>query len=618
MENLFLAVVAICLLPHSLHAADIQLTADPLQLIPVLAPSLTVTCQPGPAVDNYREVYYLQLTKEERGEQQAVASLRAGQAPAQYRCEIEGLGPDGEEVYKSAVVNVTVHPQSEVANLFLKVIVSTLREETEAIQQQTTQVLAATQQLENEIAAKRREPSKSSGGDPCESVPGGGCTQRHGGGPAVQGGEPVAEVPGKRVAFSVTERTEKNYGAGVQVLFETVELNEGNGYNVSTSIFSPPLHGVYFLSSGQLTHDTAAASVRAFSLKTGLLDQHQSPPPCRAPVAGQRDVVEQHLQQRRPSRLDLPTVQCQHHRPAWSSDLVTVVQQLAPPPPPTSSPTRTPSTAWQRASTVTSFSEFDIGTCGEVHHQPQHVRARRDAVGGDAVRGGRQRLQHDPAAASTDLHRGPRHHHSYSHLDPAAVEELPHFMTESLVQLRSTIEDLKSQAASLVNRANSLRVLSQNITQELEQVNQEYRDLANEFVRLQSNAIAVTTVLDKASDVVSDLSYLRPKQKVAFHAAMSTLGATSAELNVPLIFDYVMTNEGQGYDSFTGIFSPPVDGTYLLTASLESGSGMRPSEVSIKVDGRIVQTMQIADDTDYEHSSVTTIVALAAKTKGHV
>lgn len=65
-------------------AADIQLTADPLQLIPVLAPSLTVTCQPGPAVDNYREVYYLQLTKEERGEQQAVASLRAGQAPAQY------------------------------------------------------------------------------------------------------------------------------------------------------------------------------------------------------------------------------------------------------------------------------------------------------------------------------------------------------------------------------------------------------------------------------------------------------------------------------------------------------------------------------------------------------
>ncbi|XP_025111322.1 uncharacterized protein LOC112574452 [Pomacea canaliculata] len=197
MENLFLAVVAICLLPHSLHAADIQLTADPLQLIPVLAPSLTVTCQPGPAVDNYREVYYLQLTKEERGEQQAVASLRAGQAPAQYvadpnmitsgrlvegspstarleisvhnptaqhaglyRCEIEGLGPDGEEVYKSAVVNVTVHPQSEVANLFLKVIVSTLREETEAIQQQTTQVLAATQQLENEIAAKRRELEK--------------------------------------------------------------------------------------------------------------------------------------------------------------------------------------------------------------------------------------------------------------------------------------------------------------------------------------------------------------------------------------------------------------------------------------------------------------------------
>ena len=71
--------------------------------------------------------------------------------------------------------------------------------------------------------------------------------------------------------------------------------------------------------------------------------------------------------------------------------------------------------------------------------------------------------------------------------------------------------------------------------------------------------------------------------KVAFHAAMSQLGARTAVLRTPLVFDHVLTNEGQGYDVTSGVFRAPVAGTYLFTVSVEAGSGNRHSELSIMV-----------------------------------
>ena len=59
--------------------------------------------------------------------------------------------------------------------------------------------------------------------------------------------------------------------------------------------------------------------------------------------------------------------------------------------------------------------------------------------------------------------------------------------------------------------------------------------------------------------------------KVAFQAAMSELGARTAELHTPLIFEHVLTNEGQGYDATSGVFRAPVTGTYLFTVSVEAG-----------------------------------------------
>lgn len=80
-------------------------------------------------------------------------------------------------------------------------------------------------------------------------------------------GDISAEAPSERIAFNAIARTERNYPSGAMVQFETVELNDGDGYSPSTSHFMPPVRGVYFFTSAQLVHDTASASTRGYAIR---------------------------------------------------------------------------------------------------------------------------------------------------------------------------------------------------------------------------------------------------------------------------------------------------------------------------------------------------------------
>ena len=53
----------------------------------------------------------------------------------------------------------------------------------------------------------------------------------------------------------------------MQILLETVKVNEGQGYNVSSSTFRPPVTGVYYFTTAQLAHDTAGTSTRVYSIR---------------------------------------------------------------------------------------------------------------------------------------------------------------------------------------------------------------------------------------------------------------------------------------------------------------------------------------------------------------
>ena len=72
-------------------------------------------------------------------------------------------------------------------------------------------------------------------------------------------------------------------------------------------------------------------------------------------------------------------------------------------------------------------------------------------------------------------------------------------------------------------------------------------------------------------------------KKIAFHATLThelTLGPSQT-----VVFDHVITNNGNGYSSHSGLFTAPRDGTYYFTNSFLSGSGsvhlqmMRNAEV---------------------------------------
>lgn len=59
--------------------------------------------------------------------------------------------------------------------------------------------------------------------------------------------------------------------------------------------------------------------------------------------------------------------------------------------------------------------------------------------------------------------------------------------------------------------------------------------------------------------------------KIAFHATLThhlTLGPLQT-----VVFDHVITNNGNGYSSHSGLFTAPRDGTYYFTTSFLSRSG---------------------------------------------
>ena len=60
-------------------------------------------------------------------------------------------------------------------------------------------------------------------------------------------------------------------------------------------------------------------------------------------------------------------------------------------------------------------------------------------------------------------------------------------------------------------------------------------------------------------------------KKIAFHATLThhlTLGQSQT-----VVFDHVITNNGNGYSSHSGLFTAPRDGTYYFTTSFLSKSG---------------------------------------------
>lgn len=308
----FFLCLVLCI-ERSWAVPTVSLEATPREIIPGLTPSLGLTCSPGAVAHEYRQVYFIQILADVAGTPTPLATLQPDRAPevgvsnlrltaegqlgtgvrpnnasltvtvdtplagGTITCKIEGLGANGNEVTYADSINVTEHPQSSVVHVVLKELVLRLRREAEALLAQTLALQQANQRLSLLTAAKRAALSEKEAALRLlrEQV----AASRS----SVEAQEahlnltaPVLEAqvanisahaPPTRVAFNAVERTERTYPAGSQILLETVLLNEGDGYNTTTSIFHPPVAGVYYITSAQLAHDHAGASYRSYSIR---------------------------------------------------------------------------------------------------------------------------------------------------------------------------------------------------------------------------------------------------------------------------------------------------------------------------------------------------------------
>ncbi|XP_076465509.1 uncharacterized protein LOC143297190 isoform X2 [Babylonia areolata] len=192
----------------------------------------------------------------------------------------------------------------------------------------------------------------------------------------------------------------------------------------------------------------------------------------------------------------------------------------------------------------------------------------------------------------------------------SAVDELPRFMTAHVVELRSLIEKLRTEENALKQEGVVLQQNADNVTVKLTSVEQEYTNVVAEMAALQSRGGQLISVLNQPVVDLDRLSSVRPEKKVAFHAALSTTDFPRVVSYEPLVFDHVITNQGQGYDAAQGIFRAPVAGTYALSVSVEAGPAHGGSDLSIMSGADILQTIHMSEDAGNQHSAASTVVRL--------
>ncbi|KAL8560929.1 hypothetical protein ACOMHN_019913 [Nucella lapillus] len=193
-------------------------------------------------------------------------------------CQVVGLGKDGNVLKQTQTLPITVHPEAGLVDQELKAMVADLKREADALLDQTVTLRKQNQHL-TRLHADKAAALKQKKSD-LQSLK----AQRQSLEKTVEGleqslrdsaqklmadiGKVSTHAPARRVAFNALQTTERVYASGAQIEFHTVEMNEGGGYNSSTSIFRAPVEGMYYLTSAQLAHDIAgSAAIRTYSIQ---------------------------------------------------------------------------------------------------------------------------------------------------------------------------------------------------------------------------------------------------------------------------------------------------------------------------------------------------------------
>ncbi|KAK3582878.1 hypothetical protein CHS0354_012490 [Potamilus streckersoni] len=135
-------------------------------------------------------------------------------------------------------------------------------------------------------------------------------------------------------------------------------------------------------------------------------------------------------------------------------------------------------------------------------------------------------------------------------------------------------------------------------------VDQEIQTLQQKLASLQTQLSTLNQKLDNVT--------LAKKQAVAFTALLTSTITTMGD-HQQIVFDNVLTNEGNGYSSRHGFFSAPVSGVYAFYLTVTNIPGVSASLVLMK-NGQILAPV-LAHGTDqngWQTSTIATMVKLNA------
>ncbi|XP_052761912.1 uncharacterized protein LOC128204540 [Mya arenaria] len=160
-----------------------------------------------------------------------------------------------------------------------------------------------------------------------------------------------------------------------------------------------------------------------------------------------------------------------------------------------------------------------------------------------------------------------------------AMEQQQKRVNDALEKMSQTIELFKTNAIEKENQmfdrirdalesADTKMVNFSNRTQLLED---NLKNATNDFA--QDSKLLSTTLTQNVSEAIGYLHTLEEKAgtpTIAFEAKV--LKDLSVSSNIHLVFTEAVFNHGNGYDVRTGVFTCPLNGTYLFTSHLCSAS----------------------------------------------
>ncbi|XP_056001577.1 uncharacterized protein LOC130048617 [Ostrea edulis] len=214
--------------------------------------------------------------------------------------------------------------------------------------------------------------------------------------------------------------------------------------------------------------------------------------------------------------------------------------------------------------------------------------------------------------SATDIINSPATGHKQSDTSLNAVESLIYNNAEATVKLDST--ELKQLIQLSTTDKIKLKKVKRRIDRETDGLGYPDGNKACQKMSGKSQSHYTESILEEWQQFVSS-TFSRHKPRVSFSVYVKSKHLTLGKGQM-VIYDGILTNDGNGYDDRSGIFTCPVAGTYMFVIDCLSN---KPTLIQIILNKNMVGSAYISttkEITSYQQLSRT--VVLTARKGDHV